>query len=80
MGRIAGVPESQAGWFARLTYRFSRKKFGKVAESLAVKAHHSGILFGVAMMENAEGKAKLVDARLKALAEIRAATLVGCPF
>jgi hypothetical protein len=80
MARILGVPESKASLFARFAYRASRKLFGKVAESLSVKARHRDILFGAAMMERAEAKARLVSHKLKALGEIRAATIVGCPF
>lgn len=80
MGRILGVSESRAGLFTRFVYRASRRMFGKVAESLTIKAHHPKIFFGAAMMERAEAKAQLAPAKLKALAEIRAATMIGCPF
>jgi hypothetical protein len=80
MRRISLVNQSNAGWFGRLAYKLSRKRFGKVAESLATTAHHRGILFGVCMMERALGGASLLPLKLKTLASIRAATLIGCPF
>lgn len=58
----------------------SMKRFGKVVDSLTYNAHHPGIFFGAIMMENAQDKARLVSQKLKAVAGIRAATLIGCPF
>jgi alkylhydroperoxidase family enzyme len=54
--------------------------FGKVPEPLAVAAHHPWIFRGYTSYEFALGRARRVDARLKALAELKAAALVGCPF
>jgi len=80
MMRIEGLPKQKAGFFVRLTYWFSERRFGKVADSLKVTGHHAWVLFGSAMFELASERAKAVDPRLKALAQIKAATLVGCPF
>ena len=78
--RIEGVAQNKAGFLARLTYRFSRRRFGKVADPLKVMAHHHRVLFGASMFELAMDRAKRVEPRLKELAQIKAATLVGCPF
>ena len=80
MGRIAGLPAARAGWLARLSYWFSMRRFGRVAEPLAVSAHHGAILFGSGAYELALDRARLVDTRLKALASLKVAALVGCPF
>ena len=80
MMRLEGVPKQKAGLFARLSYRFSERRFGKVVDSLAVMAHQPWVLFGSAMFELGSERAKTVEPRLKALAQIKAATLVGCPF
>ena len=80
MSRITGVPEQTANIFTKLAYWFSRKRVGKVMEPLAVSAHHPWIFRGYGAYEFALERAHLVDARLKALASIKAATLVGCPF
>jgi hypothetical protein len=45
-----------------------------------IAAHHSKILWGYAQMELSLGASGLVDAGLKDLAQLRVATLVGCPF
>jgi hypothetical protein len=80
MARIAGVPPSRAGLLARFAYRFSKRMIGKVSEPLTVAAHHPWILRGYVGYEFALDKARRVDARLKALASLKAAALVGCPF
>lgn len=78
--RIEGVARDRAGLFARLTYWFSQRRVGKVAGSLTVAAHQSWVLFASAMYEVGSERARAVEPRLKALAQIKAATLVGCPF
>jgi hypothetical protein len=45
-----------------------------------VTAHHAKILWGYGQMEQALLGSKLVPATLKDLAQLRVATLVGCPF
>lgn len=43
MARIDGVSHNRAGVLTRFAYRFSAKRFGKVAEPLTVAAHHAQI-------------------------------------
>ena len=80
MMRIEGVVRERAGIFARLTYWFSMRRFGKAADSLTVMAHQAWVLFATAMYEVGSERATGVEPRLKALAQIKAATLIGCPF
>ena len=80
MARIAGVPPAQAGLVVRLAYRFAARMLGKVPEPLTVVAHHPWIFRAYTGYEFALGRARRVDARLKALAGLKAAALVGCPF
>ena len=80
MSRIAGVPEERAGLMARLLYRVSRKRLGKVPEPITVVAHHPQLAKGYGMFEWAMGRSRLVSLKLKELAQLKAATLIGCPF
>lgn len=84
MTRIAGAPLNQGGpirrLFVGLVYRRTRRRLGHVIVPIQVTAHHPRILWGYAQMERSQAGAKLVDAKLKGLAELRVATLVGCPF
>ena len=80
MTRIYGVPEKETGLLGRFAYRFSRRRFGKVPEPVRVTAHHRSLLLGTGAMELALDRSDLVDDRLKKLAEIKVALVVGCEF
>ena len=80
MKRIEGVPEREAGALARFAYRVSRRRLGKVAESLTVTAHHPRMLAGYGAFELAFDRSRLVNERLKSLAETKVAATVGCEF
>ena len=80
MPRIEGVSSSKAGPFVRLVYWFAKRRLGKLPEPAAVMAHHRWILQGAGAYELLLERARLVDRRLKALAGIKAAALVGCRF
>jgi len=78
--RLEGISKNKAGFFVRFAYWFSRRRMGKVPDPLKVAGHHSWVSFGHGMFEFAGERAHLVESRLKGLAQIKAATLVGCPF
>lgn len=84
MARIAGAPSNQGGLMRRLfvgiVYSLTRRRLGKIIMPIQVTAHHPKILWGYGQMEQSQMGAKLVDHKLKGLAELRVATLVGCPF
>jgi hypothetical protein len=80
VGRIQGVPEKRAGLLARLSYRYSKRTLGKVVEPIAVSAHNTSILAAYGAFEFALQRARRVEEKLKVLAELKAGTLVGCPF
>ncbi len=80
MSRIAGLPESRAGWLARLVYGYAKRRFGKPLTPMTVMAHHPWIFRGSSFFEFALERARQVEPKLKALASIKAATLIGCPF
>jgi hypothetical protein len=80
MSRIEPVSERHAGWFVRLVYSFAKKRLGKVPGPLRVLAHHPTLLAGTGAFEMSLERARRVEPRLKNLAQIRVATLVGCVF
>ncbi len=80
MARIEGVPESRAGLGIRFSYWFARRRFGKIPEPLTVVAHHPWLSRGYVGFELAADRSRLVDTRLKALAQLKAAALIGCAF
>jgi hypothetical protein len=84
MARISGAPVNQGGplqrLFVGLVYRLTRRRLGRVVMPVQVTAHHGKIFWGYLQMEQSQISSKLVDTKLKGLAELRVATLVGCPF
>jgi hypothetical protein len=84
MARISGAPVSQGGTFHRLikkiAYSMTRRRLGHVIMPVQITAHHSNLFWGYLQMERSQMGSHLVDHKLKGLAELRVATLVGCPF
>jgi hypothetical protein len=80
MARIRGVEANQAGLFTRFLYWMTRRKIGRVILPFKVTAHQPRLLLAVGQMEMGQQALRTVDAKFKALAGIKAATLVGCPF
>ena len=84
MARISGASANQGGvfrcLFVGIVYSLTRRKVGRVVMPVQVTAHHPTILWGYGQMEQSQLSSKLVSAKLKGLAELRTATLVGCPF
>jgi hypothetical protein len=84
MARIHGAPSNQGGpirrLFLGLVYWLTHRRLGRVIMPVQVTAHHGKIFWGYLQMEQSQMSSKLVDARLKGLAQLRVATLVGCPF
>lgn len=84
MARIAGAPWNQGGplrrFFVWFIYLLTRRRLGHVIMPIQVTAHHPKVFWGYLQMEQSQMGSKLVDPKLKGLAELRVATLVGCPF
>ena len=84
MARLPGAePGKQGllgGLLTRIAYALTKRKVGRVVMPVQIVAHHGRILWGQAQMELSFGASRLVDASLKNLAQLRVATLIGCPF
>ena len=84
MARISGARRNQGGLLRRLfvgiVYSLTQRRLGRVIMPVQVTAQHPKILWGYGQMEQTQMSSKLVDHKLKGLAELRVATLVGCPF
>ena len=65
----------------RVTYSYSRRMYGRTREPTRVIAHHRPLLFGYGILAMAaERYARSVKRRLKELAMLRTAQLVGCEW
>ena len=84
MARIPGADPKQQGFlsglFTRIVYAVTKRKLGRVIVPAQITAHHTRILWGYGQMEQSLASSHQVDSKLKHLAEVRVATLVGCPF
>jgi hypothetical protein len=80
MPRIAGIEPSQANLFTRLAYWMTKRQIGRVIEPQKVTAHQGRLLWANGQMELAQMKMHSVDESLKSLADLKVATLIGCPF
>jgi hypothetical protein len=77
--RIPGAP-SPPSLFARIVYWFAKRRLGRVPLPVRIHAVHGRLFQGYARMELAQDKARRVPFDVKALASIRVAMRVGCPF
>ena len=86
MSYMQGIEPAEAGWFTRLVYWFVRRKFGKLTgkyrliEPVKVAAHHPRMLRAIGQMEGGIGASRTVPSKLKQLASLQTAMLIGCPF
>jgi 4-carboxymuconolactone decarboxylase len=88
MARVAGIPARGAGLRVRLAYYFTRRQIARftgretrrMIEPVEMYAHLPGVLFAYGKLEQATVKLSRLDDRLKALAELKAATLTNCEY
>lgn len=64
----------------RIAYWMCKRRFGKVPVPIGIMAHNQRVLAAVAGYEMAIEKASALPPRLKELAQIRAAMMIGCRF
>jgi AhpD family alkylhydroperoxidase len=88
MARIPGMPARQAGPYVRLVYYFTRRGVSRLTgrapegmlEPIEIYAHIPGLLRGYAGLEQATAKLHHLSKRLRALAELKTATVVQCEY
>ena len=88
MARVDPVSPAQAGWSVRLTYWFTRRAITRLTgqrteamiEPVQVYARIPALLRGYAKLEQATAGLSALPDRVKALAELRAATLTTCEY
>lgn len=80
MARIEGVSDAEAGLVTRGMYQGAKRIAGRVPDPLRIMAHSKPVMWADAMFELALARAHAVPARLKSLASIKVAALVGCVF
>ena len=80
MARIPGVEPTEASVFTRIAYFMTKRRLGRVIMPIKIMAHHPRLLRALAHMELGQEAAGKVPAQLKALAHVKVAMMIGCPF
>ena len=80
MTRIEGVSADGASAVAKEAFQRVERALGSVPEPLRVTAHSDAILQAYMGFERFLARAGRVDAKLKSLANLKTAALIGCPF
>ena len=80
MARVHGVPLNTRNPLLRLMFWMVRRRFGRPPEPLQGYARSGAVLASMIALEMGMERTRRIDARLKQLAELRVAALVGCPF
>jgi alkylhydroperoxidase family enzyme len=71
---------SPSGPLARFAGWYTRRRYGSNLTPVSVYGHHPRLLVGYAGFETAVERSHLVDDRVKALGELKAAAMVGCEW
>jgi hypothetical protein len=80
MARIDGVSDADASLLTRGVYLGAKRLAGRVPDPLRIMANSKPVMWAAGLFEIAHGRAHAVPARLKSLASIKVAALVGCVF
>jgi hypothetical protein len=80
MGRVLGVQDREAGLLTRILFWFARHKLGNVPSGMRVRALYPKLLRNSARMDLLIAAKGDVPKRLKELAQLKVAAMVGCPF
>jgi hypothetical protein len=78
--RIKGIDPECAPDSVRAAFQKSIELFGRVITPNLVMAHRAEIFLASGRLNQAVAASTLVDGRLKTLAFVRTAQMIGCPF
>jgi len=78
--RVEEIANKREGILDRFLAWYSKRTFGIILDPLRVMARNGRVLAAVGVFETIIAKAKSADHKLKELAQIKAATMIGCPF
>ncbi len=79
--RIEPLESNQVSWVLKPLYFFLKRRFGKVLTPYKVWAYRPAATIGMTVAMGAiEIYSKSLDPKLKRMASLRAAQLVGCLF
>lgn len=79
MARIEAVTDGNASLISRVLFRIALRRLGRISEMWRISAHVPKVHLGRGIFELLLDRSALVERRLRWLAVIKTAMLVGCP-
>jgi hypothetical protein len=80
MARIEGVQDTEASFIQRFVFRTAAKQAGAVPDPLRIMARSGGTMWAAGGFQMGFDRAQSVPPRLKTLACLKAASMIGCLF
>jgi hypothetical protein len=81
MARVDGVSDAEASLLTRAVYRGAKARVsGRVPDPLRIMAKSPSVMWAAGLYELASARGSAVPERLKGLAGIKAASMIGCVF
>jgi hypothetical protein len=80
MNRATGVQEGEAGLRTRFIYWLVKRRLGRVPLGVRIRARDPKLLELTSKMDLHTASPGSVPLKLKELAQIKVAAMVGCPF
>ena len=80
MSRFEGVQDNEAGLLTGLLFWFAKRALGRVPRGMRVRAFDPKYLRRAVRMDLYAASRGSVSMRLKELAQLKVALMVGCPF
>jgi len=80
VNRISGIQDKDAGFRTRWIFKRIKRRLGRVPLSARIRAYDFELLRIWEEMSAHVAAAGRVPAKLKELAQVKVAAMVGCPF
>jgi hypothetical protein len=80
MARGVGVADGDLSLKSRFIFHLIRRRLGRISLGPRLRAHHPKLLEYSSRMDQFMAASGLVPLKLKELAQVKVAALVGCPF
>jgi hypothetical protein len=80
MARMSGLEAKRASWSARIIYWFAKRNLGHVPAGMKILAYYPRLLRQHVRMNMLMHRKGELPSKLKRLAMLKTAMLIGCPF
>ena len=78
--RTTGIQDHEAGFFAKLVFWRTKRRYGHVLLSTRIRASDPKLLALAELMSMYTSAAGAVPTKLKELVQLKVAAMVGCPL